>query len=197
MRILVVGATGTIGRAVVRALEPGHEILAASRHAPLAVDITIPDSIRSMLAAAGPVDAIICAAGDAAFRPLAQLTDGDLELSLRNKLMGQVNLLRFGVAHVRDQGSITLTSGVLAHQPMLGSAAVSLVNAGIEAFARAAALEAPRGIRVNVVSPPWVTDTLAKLGMDPSTGSTPEQVAALYAKSVTGGQTGAVLEITA
>ncbi len=99
-------------------------------------------------------------AGDAKFAPLTSLSDDDFTFSLRNKLMGQVNLVRYGMSAMRDGGSFTLTSGVLAQTPMVGSGAVSLVNAGLEGFVRAAALEAPRGIRVNVVSPPWVTETL-------------------------------------
>jgi NAD(P)-dependent dehydrogenase (short-subunit alcohol dehydrogenase family) len=77
---------------------------------------------------------------------------------------------------------------------MHGSGAVSLVNAGLEGFVRAAALEAPRGIRVNVVSPPWITDSLRALGMDPSTGISPEAAARLYVRSLAGNQTGAVIE---
>jgi NAD(P)-dependent dehydrogenase (short-subunit alcohol dehydrogenase family) len=108
--------------------------------------------------------------------------------------MGQVNLVRYGMESVRDGGSFTLTSGVLGRFPMPGSGAVSLVNAGLEGFGRAAALEAPRGIRVNVVAPPWITDTLRALGMDPSQGMTPEAAARLYLRSVTGRETGATIE---
>src|SRR5262249_11758311 len=100
--------------------------------------------------------------------PLAELTDEDFAISLSNKLMGQVNLVRLGFAWLADGGSFTLTSGALALSPRVGSALKSLVNAGVEGFARAAALEAPRGIRVNVVSPPLVAETLEAQGMDPS-----------------------------
>jgi NAD(P)-dependent dehydrogenase (short-subunit alcohol dehydrogenase family) len=96
---------------------------------------------------------------------------------------------------VRDGGSITLTSGVLSHSPMPGSGAISLVNAGLEGFARAAALEAPRGIRVNVVSPPWVTETLQAFKMDVSLGQPVSKVAPLYVQSVEEKVTGQVLAL--
>ncbi|MGE5415085.1 MAG: short chain dehydrogenase [Syntrophomonadaceae bacterium] len=193
MRIIVVGGTGTIGRAIVAALEREHEVIPASRKAKLVVDVADPESIRAMYRAAGPVDAVVSAAGDARFGPLAKLTDADFEYSIRSKLMGQVNLVRLGMDSVRDGGSFTLTSGVLAKTPMPGSGAISLVNAGLEGFGRAAALEAPRGIRVNVVSPPWIADTLRSLGMDPSRGISPEAAAKAYVRSVTGRETGTVL----
>ncbi len=193
MRIIVVGATGIIGRAIVAALSQEHEVLPASRKSKLAVDVADPESIRAMYRAAGRVDAVVSAAGDARFAPLSKLTDADFDYSLRNKLMGQVNLVRLGMDSVRDGGSFTLTSGVLAKTPMPGSGAISLVNAGLEGFGRAAALEAPRGIRVNVVSPPWITDSLRALGMDPSRGIPPEAAAKAYVRSVTGNETGAVL----
>jgi NAD(P)-dependent dehydrogenase (short-subunit alcohol dehydrogenase family) len=196
MRVLVVGATGTIGRAVVSALEKDHEVVRVSRTSPIGVDIAEPESIRRMYQTVGTVDAVVSAAGEARFGPL-QLTDEDFQLSLGNKLMGQVNLVRFGLDSVRDGGSFTLTSGILARSPMPGSGAISLVNAGLEGFARAAALEAPRGIRVNVVSPPWITDTLRALGMDPSRGITPKAAADLYLQSLLGKQTGAVIEARA
>lgn len=192
MRILLIGATGTIGQAVARALH-GHEIIAASRHGKHRVDITDPASIRTLFAHVGQVDAIISAAGGAAWKPLAELTDDDFTRSVTDKLLGQVNVVRYGFEIVRDDGSITVTSGVLAQHPMAGSAAVSLVNAGLEGFTRAAALEAPRGIRVNVVSPGWVSETLAAMGQDPSAGIPADAVARVYAESVTGSATGAVL----
>jgi NAD(P)-dependent dehydrogenase (short-subunit alcohol dehydrogenase family) len=139
------------------------------------------------------VDAIVCAAGQAAFKPLGELSDADFALSLGNKLMGQVNVVRSGLASVADNGSITLTSGILAQQPAPGTAAISLVNAGLEGFTRAAALEAPRGIRVNVVSPPWVTETLQAMGR-PTVGSLPAAVVAhAYVGSVEGRMTGQVI----
>ena len=198
MRILVVGATGTIGRAVVAALSADHEIVAVSRRStPLTVDLAVAASISEMYRAAGKVNAVVCAAGEARFAPLAQLSDEDFQFCLSNKLMGQVNLVRIGFDHVTEGASFTVTSGILARSPMTGSAAISLVNAGLEGFVRAAALEAPRGIRVNVVSPPWVTETLQALKMDPSHGLPAAVVARSYVRSVTGTETGSTIEPSA
>ena len=194
MRIVVVGATGTIGKAIVAALARNHEVLAASRKSRIRVDVTDPDSIRAMYRTVGRIDALVSAAGDAKFAPLEKLTDSDFQFSLGHKLMGQVNLVRLGMDSMTDGGSFTLTTGVLARRPMAGSGAISLVNAGLEGFVRAAALEAPRGIRVNAASPPWFTDTMKALGMDPSGGMTPEAAAQLYVRSVTSKQNGAVIE---
>ena len=127
-------------------------------------------------------------------RILAQLSDADFRFCLDNKLMGQVNLVRCGFEHVDDGGSFTLTTGILAQAPMPGSAAISLVNAAVEGFIRAAALEAPRKIRVNAVSPPWVTETLQALKMDTSQGLPATIVARAYVRSVTGTDTGSTLQ---
>jgi NAD(P)-dependent dehydrogenase (short-subunit alcohol dehydrogenase family) len=194
MRVLVVGATGIIGRAVVAALSTEHDVITASRKGSQhEVDISKPDSVRQLFAGVGTVDAIVVAAGSAVFKPLAQLTDEDFAFTLSNKLMGQVNVVRYGLTSVRDGGSITLTSGTLSQNPVPGSAAISLVNAGIEGFVRAAALEAGRKARINVVSPGWVSETLAAMGRDPKTGLPAADVAKVYVQSVTGRQTGMVL----
>ncbi len=198
MRILVVGATGTIGRAVVAALSPNNEVISASmRNAAVKVDIADPASIRQMYRSLGKLDAVVCAAGQAKFAPLDQLTDADFRFCLDNKLMGQVNIVRFGFAHVEDGGSFTVTTGILAQAPTPGSAAISLVNAGLEGFVRAAALEAPRNIRVNAVSPPWVTETLQALKMDTSQGLPAAVVARAYVLSVAGTDTGSTLRPSA
>jgi NAD(P)-dependent dehydrogenase (short-subunit alcohol dehydrogenase family) len=120
--------------------------------------------------AARLVDAVICCAGSAAFKPFVQLAAADYEMGLRSKLMGQVWLARIAKDLLRDGGSITLTTGLLAMHPMPGSASISMVNAGLEGFVRAAALELPRNLRINAVSPPWVKATMVKLGIDPSPG---------------------------
>jgi len=197
MRVLVVGATGEIGRAVAAALrERGDEVVEASfGRAALRVDISRPDSIRAMYDAAGRVDAVVSAAGNTARRrPLAELDDEDFAYSIRHKLMGQANLVRLGLDRVADGGSFTLTTGVLGRRPMPGSAALSLVNLGLEGFARAAALEMPRGIRINVVSPPWLDETLAALGMSGVPGLPAATVAKTYVAAVHGATHGQVLE---
>jgi NAD(P)-dependent dehydrogenase (short-subunit alcohol dehydrogenase family) len=194
MRILVIGSHGTIGREIVKALAAEHEVIGASRSgADVSVDIRDVQSIKDMYAQVGRVDAVVCAAGSGAWKPLAELTDDDFTRSLGYKLMGQVNVIRYGFEHVKDGGSITTTSGVLSLSPMVGSAAISLVNCGLEGFTRAAALEAPRGIRVNVVSPPWVTETLIEMGSDTSHGLPAAVVAQAYVRSVTGNDTGQVI----
>jgi NAD(P)-dependent dehydrogenase (short-subunit alcohol dehydrogenase family) len=194
MKIIVIGATGTIGKEIVRALEPAHEIIPVSRTSGTTADIRDAATIRALFEKTGKVDAIVCASGSGAWKPLDQLTEEDFAMSLGYKLMGQVNVIRYGFSAVNDGGSITVTSGVLSKQPMQGSGAISLVNAGLEGFVRAAALEAPRGIRVNVVSPPWVSETLREMGMDPSHGMPSAEVAKAYVGAVTGSANGATIE---
>ncbi|MGF6541600.1 NAD(P)-dependent dehydrogenase (short-subunit alcohol dehydrogenase family) [Paraburkholderia youngii] len=194
MRILVVGATGLLGSHIVKLLATEHDVVGASRKgSDLHVDLSDKRSIEAMYAQAGSFDAIICAAGSAKFAPLAALGDEDFSFSLANKLMGQVNVVRCGVDHVSQGGSFTLTSGVLAQQPMEGSAAVSIVNAGVEAFARSAALELRGKARVNVVSPGWVAETLESMGRDPSQGVPAEIVAQAYKRTLGGSASGEVV----
>lgn len=142
----------------------------------------------------GRFDALVSAAGEGRFRPLAELTDEDFAFALGHKLMAQVNLVRRGIAHVADGGSFTLTSGVLNREPVPGSSIYALVNSGLEGFARAAALELPRGVRVNVVSPPWLRETLVQRGWDPAVGLPATEVARAYVRSVEGDENGATID---
>lgn len=196
MKIVVIGATGTIGGAVVKLLSQRHQVIAVSRSSgDYRADITDKASIETALRAIGKVDAIVSAAGSAVFKPLTALTDSDFDKSLQDKLMGQVNVVRAGAQYIQSGGSITLTSGILAQEPMPGSAAISLVNAGLEGFGRAAALELQSAkVRVNVVSPPWVRETLVALNMNPSSGLPADEVAKAYAQSVEGSATGEIID---
>lgn len=197
MKIIVIGASGTIGKPVADALaSAGHEVVRVSRSSgDVRADLASPESVKSLFETVGEFDALVSCAGSARFGAFGDLTDEDYAFSLANKLMGQVNLVRVGAKYVRDGGSFTLTSGILANEPMPGSGAISLVNAGLEGFARAAALELKeRGVRVNVVSPPWVSETLAAMGRDPSGGTPADVVAKAYVNSVENGDlTGQVL----
>ena len=194
MKIIVIGANGTIGSEVVKALTLNkHEIVRASRNGDVKVNLDDSASIRAMFEKVHDVDAVISCAGNAAFKPFVDLADADYELGLRSKLMGQVSLARVAKDHLRDGGSITLTTGVLAVHPMLGSASISMVNAGLEGFVRAAALEMPRGLRINAVSPPWVKETMVKFGMDPTSGLASADLAKSYVAAVEGSHHGKIL----
>ena len=194
MRVLIVGSTGLLGKEIVHLLSPEHEVVGASRNGPdLSVDLADKASIVSMYRQLGTVDAVICAAGAAKFAPLESLSDDDFAFSLANKLMGQVNLVRCSVGHIVHGGSLTLTSGILSLHPVTGSAVVSMVNAGVEAFVRSAALELQGKARVNVVSPGWVSETLAAMGQAYSAGIPAAVVAQAYKRSLVEDITGQVI----
>jgi NAD(P)-dependent dehydrogenase (short-subunit alcohol dehydrogenase family) len=195
MRVIVVGATGTIGSAVIAALSAQHDVVSVGHTSgAIRVDLASIESILQLFRTVEAFDALVCAAGRAAFGSLDELKDADFQIGLSNKLMGQVNLVRIGRQYVHDNGSFTLTSGVLSREPMKGSASISMVNAGLEGFARAAALELPRGIRINVVSPSWVTETLIARKMDPSIGLPAATVAQAYLVGVEGTATGQTID---
>lgn len=196
MKILLIGSTGTIGSAVNQLLsERGHTVIGANYGVgDYQIDLSNKASITALFAQVGKIDAIVSTAGLSQFGPLLALSDTDFMLGLNNKLMGQVNLLREGVHYLNDGGSITLTSGMLAHTPMPGSAAISPVNAAVEGFVRAAALELPRGLRINAASPVFVTETAAAMGMDTSQTLSAATTAKTYLASVEGGMSGQVLD---
>ncbi|WP_207003785.1 NAD-dependent epimerase/dehydratase family protein [Trinickia mobilis] len=118
MRILVIGATGLLGKEIVGLLSADHDVIGASRKgSAIAVDISDKKSIVAMYRQAAPLDAVVCVAGIARFVPLDTLADGDFAFSIANKLMGQVNLVRCGVANVTRGGSSTLTSALVDSNP--------------------------------------------------------------------------------
>jgi NAD(P)-dependent dehydrogenase (short-subunit alcohol dehydrogenase family) len=159
------------------------------------VDLGDSESIRDLYTKVGRLDAVVSAAGQTVSRPLSALSDADFELGLKNKLMGQINLVRFGIESLNDGGSFTLTSGQLSRRPVPGAVAVSVVNAGVEAFARATALELPRGLRINAVAPGRVRETHLALKIDPALGVPADEVAQTYVKAVEGKMTGQTLDV--
>ncbi|WP_327350468.1 short chain dehydrogenase [Streptomyces sp. NBC_01304] len=198
MRILLVGASGTLGTAVRGALSRRHEVVAASRNGgDVTVDITDPQSITAMYQTVGTVDAVACAAGTVTLKPFAELDREDLEAGIRHKLLGQVELVRQGVSHVSATGSFTLITSVLSHDPVPGSTAAALVSGALKAFVVAAAIELPHRQRINAVSPSVFTTSLPRTAalFPGAKGVLPEQVAQAYVKSVEGAQTGQVYRV--
>ncbi len=195
MKILLIGASGTLGTAVHRTFaERGHEVVTVGRTAgDLRFDIADPDQVTALYEAAGTVDAVVSAAGDVPFKPLADLTSDDFRTGFRGKVLSQVELVRQGVSKVAERGSFTLITGVLAREPIVSGSVASLVNGALESFVVAAAIEiAPQ--RINAVSPTVFTESLADYG-DFFPGMPPVDLAAVtraYVRSVEGARTGQV-----
>lgn len=199
LKVLLIGAGGTLGRAVHTALrERGHEVLTASRKdADVHVDITDPDSVRAMYDAAGAVDAVACAAGSVPWRPLGELTTADVRAGLEGKAVSQIELVRQGAARLPAHASYTLITGILAREPLLTGSVASLANGAVEAFVRAAAIELPGRQRINAVSPTVFTESLGVYG-DTFAGFDPVPVARAahaYVKAVEGHRTGQIFRV--
>ena len=196
MKILIIGGTGLIGRAVVSELGDRHEVLTASRNSGnFNVDITSTDSIKAMFDRAGSIDAIISTTGQVEFVSFEEMQPENYQLGLDSKLMGQVNLVLIGRDYLNDAGSFTLTTGILNVDPIATGSSAAMVNAGVEGFVKSAAIEMPKGFRINAVSPTVVLEAMDKYapyfrGYEP----VPVAKAALaYSKSVEGHQTGQVI----
>jgi NAD(P)-dependent dehydrogenase (short-subunit alcohol dehydrogenase family) len=195
MRILLVGATGTLGTAVHQELvERKHDVVTVARSGgDLRYDVTDPAQVAELYATVGQVDAVASAAGSVPYKPLAELTVADYQAGITGKVLSQVALVREGLSHVSPQGSFTLITGVLAREPIVTGAAASLANGAVEAFVRAAAIElAPQ--RINAVSPTVFTESLDRYG-DFFPGMKPVPLADVvqaYVRSIEGRQTGQV-----
>jgi NAD(P)-dependent dehydrogenase (short-subunit alcohol dehydrogenase family) len=203
LRILLVGASGTLGRAVVAELAMRYEVIGAGRNSgDVRLDLTDVASVRRAFAQVGMLDAVIGTTGRVTFAPLADFAAAPYgeslhSLGIADKLLGQVNLALVARDHLRDGGSITLTSGILAEQPIRQGSSASLVNGAIEAFVRAAAIELPRSLRINGISPSVLSEALDDYapyfrGFE----AVPAARAALaYSRSVEGAETGKIYRV--
>lgn len=196
MRILIVGGSGTVGKAAATELGRRHEIVRAGRTSgDLTVDVMDEASVKAMYAKLGKVDAVVTCVGHVHFGPVATMTPEQFRKGLNDKLMGQVNLVLLGMDNVNDNGSFTLTSGILDRDPVRQGANAAAVNGAIGAFVKGAAIEMPRGIRINAVSPGLLEDSAVKYdgffpGHEPVSAA---RVGLAYAKSVDGALTGQVI----
>lgn len=197
MKIVVIGASGTLGKKVVEAFEKDHEVIkAGSKSGDFHVDISSTNSIHDFFRHIGTFDALISTTGNGHFGPIAKMTDKDFRVGIDSKLLGQVNLVLIGQHYINEGGSFTLTSGIICDEPILNGLNLSTVNAGINAFVAAAAIELHNGVRINAVCPSVVEDSPAYFPSFP--GYIPvsmERVKAAYVQSVLGARTGQVFKV--
>lgn len=198
-KAIVIGATGTIGSALADLLEANHyEVVRASRKGTVQVDLEDESSMEALFASVLDVDAIVVTAGSGKLTPLSQISEEDFRFGMKSKVLGQISLARRAADRLNEGGSITLTSGNMFENLMPGSAVSAFVNDGLEGFVRAAAIELPRGIRFNIVSPGWVKETLenmsfdvkAGLGLTNVSGTPASAVAQAYLKAIEGTMNG-------
>lgn len=195
-KVLVVGATGLIGETVADTLAQQHEVVRSSRTEGERADISDPASVRELFERIGPVDAVVCCAGSVPFKPITELTADDYRAGLENKVLGQVNLVTEGLAHLCDDGSFTLISGVLSREPIATGVAASLANGAVESFVMAAATELPRGLRINVVSPSVLVEAESYHPFFSGFPQVPaDDVARAYVRSVDGVETGKTFRV--
>jgi NAD(P)-dependent dehydrogenase (short-subunit alcohol dehydrogenase family) len=198
MKIVVVGASGAIGKAVVKELAARHEIVPVGRSSgDIRMNITDSATIRAGLQKIGGFDALVSTAGEVHFGPLEKMNAAEFEIGLRDKLMGQVNLVLIGREFANDRASFTLTSGVLGDDPVMYGSSASMVSGALDSFVRAAAIELPRGMRINTVSPGVLQESMDKYaaffrGHEPVAAA---RVALAYSKSVEGALTGQVFRV--
>jgi|SRR5579885_567529 NAD(P)-dependent dehydrogenase (short-subunit alcohol dehydrogenase family) len=198
MKIIVVGGTGTIGKAVVAELSKRHTIVVAGySHGDVKVDIKDIKSIESMYQSVGKFDAVVSTAGKVHFGDFKEMTPENYLVGLNDKLMGQVNLVLAGLKYINEGGSFTLTSGILSRDPIRYGSSASMVNGAIDSFVIASAIEMPRMLRINSISPTIVSESMSAYGdyfhgFEPAPAA---RVAIAYSKSVEGAQTGQIYQV--
>jgi len=197
MKIIIIGATGTIGNHVTKLFEKKHEIIkVGATQGDYQIDITSSESIELFFQKIGSFDALVSTTGKAAFKPLIEMRYNDFQIGLQNKLLGQVNLVLIGQHYINPSGSFTLTSGILSEDPIPSGTALSTVNGAINAFVKAASIELKNNIRINAVSPGVVEESPAYFDAFP--GHIPvkmDTVTNAYYKSVMGALNGEVLRV--
>ena len=200
MKILIIGGNGTIGKKVTERLSVKHEVIVAGRNSgDVTVDFSDSKSIKSMFESVGKLDAIVAIAGDAKWDKFNNLSEDDFYIGIKSKLMGQVNVVRIGKDYLNKKGSITLSTGILADDPVDMTTSAAMVNGGIHSFVKAVALELENGIRINAVSSDLVEDAYEKY-KDYFPGNTPvsmDKIVDGYVKSIEGKITGRILRILA
>lgn len=198
MKIILVGASGDVGKAAYDELSARHDVITAGRSSgDVQVDLTSPESIRALYEQTGPADAVISAAGEVEFARMTEMTVDKFRFGLENKALSQISLVLGGLDTVNEGGSFTLTSGILDRDPVLMGAGAATANGALAGFVKSAAIDLPKGRRINVVSPGLLEVSADQYGAwFPGHELVPSRrVGLAYAKCVEGAITGQVVPV--
>lgn len=196
MKAIVIGATGTIGKGIVEELESkGYKVISGHRNSIVSIDIDNPESVHNFFESTEKVDAIICAAGSAAFAPVSELDEEKIQSSLNSKFAGQLRVAKYGLKNLNENGAIILTGGMFAYAPWPSTSIISAVNKGLEGFALGATLELEDGKRIMVAHPPLLSESAEKMGMPTEPWPNSSTVAKSYSKALENGKSADVFYV--
>ncbi|MFN3196185.1 MAG: SDR family oxidoreductase [Chlorobiota bacterium] len=194
MKAIVIGATGTIGKGIVNRLEKeGYEVIAASRNGEHKIDINDPNSVNAFFANIDSVDAVVCAAGSAAFTPISEIDEEKLQLSFNSKLGGQIRVAQKALEKLNENGAVILTGGMFAYDPWPSTSVLAAVNKGLEGFALGATKDIEDGRRVIVSHPPLLSETAERMEMDKTPWPNTDKVSDMYWNAIGNAKNGDVV----
>jgi 3-oxoacyl-[acyl-carrier protein] reductase len=128
------------------------------------------EAIVAAAAESGHIDVVVCNAGTYSSAPLPELDDGEWRRTLENNLDSTFYLLRAALPHLVRGSRIVMITSVAAHRGSAGHSAYAAAKAAQVSLTRSLASElAPKGIRVNAVSPgviitPMSVDLISESG---------------------------------
>jgi NAD(P)-dependent dehydrogenase (short-subunit alcohol dehydrogenase family) len=174
--VVVIGGTSGIGLAIAeQARAAGATVTVASRDPQRAaadlpagvvaehVDLTSTASTESLFARLGAFDHLVLSAGPGAMGSVRDLTSAAARPYMDTKFWGYYDAVRAAADTIAKDGSITLIGGGASRKHAPGRPMMAAVNAALEAFGKANAVDlAP--VRVNVIAPGLV-DTPAYAGL--------------------------------
>lgn len=164
-KIIVVGSTGRLGRVVVSGLED-YEVIRAGRSGPdLKIDALDFESVSDVFASVGSFDGLVSCIGGTPFKTFEELTMEDFATGLSKKCFSQLNLAKAAIPFLTENGSITLTSGIIGDEPILSGSCAAAANGALNMCVSTLAAEYAGRLRINIVSPSIIENSVEDYGM--------------------------------
>ena len=198
-KIVVVGATGRLGRVVVEGLKDDYELVLASRSGPdLKIDAFDFANAGKILSSVGKFNGLVSCIGGALFKPFDELTMEDFATGLSKKCFSQLNLARAAIPLLTENGSITLTSGIIGDEPILAGSCAAAANGALNMCVSTIAAEYAGKLRINIVSPSIIENSVDDYGMlfDGFEPTSKESIIHAYRRTISAPISGRVLRLT-